>query len=137
MLPRAGAVAVPRIIRDIDHPAGTLDGARDGQAFVPYGEERSGRMARLRFIADVLAVTQAEDADNTSARRAFVAEKGSIAVDGVSLTVASVDDQAASFTVALIPHTLAATIAGEYKQGTVVNLESDIVARYVARNLRR
>jgi 2-polyprenyl-6-methoxyphenol hydroxylase-like FAD-dependent oxidoreductase len=59
-----------RIVRDL-----VLDGARDGQAFVPYGEERSGRMARLRFIADVLAVTQAEDADNTSARRAFVAEK--------------------------------------------------------------
>lgn len=69
--------------------------------------------------------------------RDFVVEKGSIAVDGVSLTVASVDDQAATFTVALIPHTLAVTIAGEYKEGTVVNLEADIVARYVARNLRR
>ena len=69
--------------------------------------------------------------------RDFVVEKGSIAVDGVSLTVASVDDQAAAFTVALIPHTLAVTIAGEYKEGTVVNLEADIVARYVARNLRR
>ena len=69
--------------------------------------------------------------------RDFVVEKGSIAVDGVSLTVASIDDQAAAFTVALIPHTLAVTIAGEYKEGTVVNLEADIVARYVARNLRR
>jgi len=69
--------------------------------------------------------------------RDFVVEKGSIAVDGVSLTVASVDDQAATFTVALIPHTLAVTIAGEYKEGTMVNLEADIVARYVARNLRR
>ena len=69
--------------------------------------------------------------------RDFVVEKGSIAMDGVSLTVASVDDQAATFTVALIPHTLAVTIAGEYKEGSVVNLEADIVARYVARNLRR
>ena len=67
----------------------------------------------------------------------FIVEKGSIAVDGVSLTVVAVDDQAASFKVALIPHTLAATIAGEYQGGTVVNLEVDIVARYVARNLRR
>lgn len=65
----------------------------------------------------------------------FVAEKGSIAVDGVSLTVAGVDK--ATFTVALIPHTLEATIASRYKRGSTVNLEADIIARYVARNLRR
>jgi riboflavin synthase len=69
--------------------------------------------------------------------RDFVVEKGSIAVDGVSLTVAAVDERAATFTVALIPHTLASTIAEDYKMGSVVNLEADIVARYVARNLRR
>jgi len=67
----------------------------------------------------------------------FVAEKGSIAVDGVSLTVAGVDDAKSIFSVAFIPHTLAATIAGEYKSGSIVNLEIDVVARYVARNLRR
>ena len=67
----------------------------------------------------------------------FVATKGSIAVDGVSLTVARVDDPARTFRVALIPHTLAATIAGGYKRGSVVNLEADVIARYVARNLRR
>jgi riboflavin synthase len=65
----------------------------------------------------------------------YVAEKGSIAVDGVSLTVASVDK--ATFSVALIPHTLSATIAGGYRRGTKVNLEADLIARYVARNLRR
>jgi riboflavin synthase len=69
--------------------------------------------------------------------RAFVVEKGSIAVDGVSLTVAGLDEGAMSFSVALIPHTLASTIAGGYREGAVVNLEADIVARYVARNLRR
>jgi riboflavin synthase len=69
--------------------------------------------------------------------RDFVVEKGSIAVDGVSLTVAGLDQGAATFTVALIPHTLASTIAEDYKRGSVVNLEADIVARYVARNLRR
>lgn len=67
----------------------------------------------------------------------FVVEKGSIAVDGVSLTVAAVDDTSSTFTVAVIPHTLAATIAGNYKRGSVVNLEADVVARYVARNRRR
>jgi riboflavin synthase len=65
----------------------------------------------------------------------FVAEKGSIAVDGVSLTVAGTDK--ATFTVALIPHTLEATIAGHYRRGSRVNLEADVIARYVARNLRR
>jgi riboflavin synthase len=58
-------------------------------------------------------------------------------VDGVSLTVATVDKPRGTFGVALIPHTLDVTIAREYKKGTVVNLEVDIVARYVARNLRR
>jgi riboflavin synthase len=67
----------------------------------------------------------------------FVAIKGSIAVDGVSLTVATVDKPRGTFGVALIPHTLAVTIAGAYKKGSVVNLEADVVARYVARNLRR
>ncbi|HEY8816425.1 MAG TPA: riboflavin synthase [Candidatus Dormibacteraeota bacterium] len=67
----------------------------------------------------------------------FVAAKGSIAVDGVSLTVATVDKPPGTFGVALIPHTLAVTIAGGYRKGTVVNLEADILARYVARNLRR
>lgn len=69
--------------------------------------------------------------------RNFVVEKGSIAVDGVSLTVAGLDEPAGTFTVALVPHTLAATIADLYGPGTLVNLEADIIARYVARNLRR
>ena len=69
--------------------------------------------------------------------RDYVVEKGSIAVDGVSLTLAGVDESAAAFKVALIPHTLACTIAEDYKEGSVVNLEADIIARYVARNLRR
>jgi riboflavin synthase alpha subunit len=67
----------------------------------------------------------------------LVAEKGSIAVDGVSLTVAGVDEPSGTFKVALIPHTLAATIAAGYVVGTMVNLEADVIARYVARNLHR
>jgi riboflavin synthase len=67
----------------------------------------------------------------------FVATKGSIAVDGVSLTVADVDHPPGTFMVALIPHTLEATIAGGYRAGSRVNLEIDVLARYVQRNLRR
>jgi riboflavin synthase len=66
----------------------------------------------------------------------YVAEKGSIAVDGVSLTVVSVDDQDGSFTIAYIPHTLEQTTAGGYQKGTTVNLEVDVVARYVERLVR-
>ena len=69
--------------------------------------------------------------------RKLVAQKGSIAVDGVSLTVAGVDEPVGTFKVALIPHTMAGTIAAGYAVGTLVNLEADVIARYVARNLRR
>jgi riboflavin synthase len=61
----------------------------------------------------------------------LVAEKGSIAVDGVSLTVASAGRD--RFEVALIPETLARTTLGESRAGTRVNLEVDVVARHVAR----
>lgn len=61
----------------------------------------------------------------------FVAEKGSLAVDGVSLTVAAADGAACE--IALIPHTLRATVAGSYAPGTRVNVEVDLVARYLAR----
>jgi riboflavin synthase len=59
----------------------------------------------------------------------YVVEKGSIAVDGISLTVARVDD--AGFDVSLIPETLERTTLGRAANGTTVNLEVDIVAKYV------
>lgn len=61
----------------------------------------------------------------------YVALKGSIAIDGASLTVAGVDDT--SFSVAIIPHTWQATICRHYRPGTEVNLEVDLVARYLER----
>jgi len=63
----------------------------------------------------------------------YLVEKGSVAVDGISLTVAGVGDGA--FSVSLIPHTLAITVAGGWTVGSAVNLEVDVVARYVVRNL--
>ncbi len=63
----------------------------------------------------------------------LVAEKGCIAVDGVSLTVVDVFE--AAFTVSLIPLTLRNTTAGGWAVGTRVNLEIDLIARYVARAL--
>lgn len=65
--------------------------------------------------------------------RRFVAMKGSVTVDGVSLTVAGLTDE--RFEIAYIPHTLAATNAGALRTGTRVNLEVDLLARYLARML--
>jgi riboflavin synthase len=59
----------------------------------------------------------------------YVVEKGSIAVDGVSLTVAGLHDGA--FGVALIPHTLDVTTLGSARRGDPVNLEVDVIAKYV------
>jgi riboflavin synthase len=66
---------------------------------------------------------------------AYVVEKGSIAIDGVSLTVAELDD--AGFRVALIPHTRAVTTLGSLAAGDTVNLEADVLAKYVERLLER
>jgi riboflavin synthase len=63
----------------------------------------------------------------------YCAEKGSIAVDGVSLTVAAVETDA--FTVVLVPHTRRATTLGALRPGDQVNLEVDVVAKYVERLL--
>ena len=66
---------------------------------------------------------------------AYAVEKGSIAVDGVSLTVAEL--AAGSFAVALVPHTLAATTLGERTAGDEVNLEADVLAKYVEKLVNR
>ena len=63
----------------------------------------------------------------------YVVEKGSITVDGVSLTIAGLDD--ASFQVSLIPTTLALTTLGTKQEGEPVNLEVDVLAKYVERLL--
>jgi riboflavin synthase len=62
-----------------------------------------------------------------------IASKGSIAVDGVSLTLVSVEDD--RFSVQLIPHTLAVTTLGKRRPGDRVNLETDLLAKYVERQL--
>lgn len=65
----------------------------------------------------------------------FIVEKGSIAVDGVSLTVACV--AADGIEIALIPHTLAATSLGTVREGDDVNIETDVIAKYVHRSIER
>jgi len=94
---------------------GHVDGVGEVRAVVPEGD---GRRLALLLPAPLAR---------------FVASKGSLAVDGVSLTVAACD--ATGCEIALIPHTLAVTAAGDYAPGRRVNLEVDLIARYVARLL--
>ena len=92
---------------------GHVDGIGEVSARVPEGQG-----ARLTItLPDAIAP--------------LVAEKGSIAVDGVSLTVARAARD--RFEIALIPETLARTTLGEARPGTKVNLEADVLARHVAR----
>jgi riboflavin synthase len=64
----------------------------------------------------------------------YVAEKGSVTIDGVSLTVNDV--QVNEFEVNIVPHTQQETIIQHYKQGSHVNIEVDIIARYLERMLQ-
>jgi riboflavin synthase len=66
---------------------------------------------------------------------ALCAQKGSIAVDGISLTVARKLD-ARRIAIAIVPYTLEKTVAGEYGPGRLVNLEADVIARYVREQVR-
>jgi riboflavin synthase len=82
-------------------------------------------VGRVRSVGDPVWI----DAPSEVLR--YCVEKGSIAVDGVSLTIAALDD--AGFAVALVPHTLAVTTLGHAQPGTLVNLEVDVLAKYVER----
>lgn len=89
-------------------------------------------------VGEVLAVRSEGDGARVRLRLPdellrFVAEKGSLTVDGVSLTVAALTDDGCE--IAYIPHTLAATTSGGYQSGRRVNLEVDLLARYLARLL--
>lgn len=65
----------------------------------------------------------------------YLLKKGSIAVDGVSLTVFEVSEQ--TFTISLIPHTVSQTVLGEKAVGDVVNIECDMLAKYVEQMIQR
>ena len=64
----------------------------------------------------------------------YIVEKGSVTIDGISLTVAKVDET--SFSISAIPHTVEVTVLGEKRAGDVVNLETDIIGKYVEQLLR-
>lgn len=64
----------------------------------------------------------------------YIVEKGSVTIDGISLTVASVEPD--RFSASVIPHTAAVTVLGRKRPGDIVNLETDIIGKYVEKLLR-
>jgi len=102
-------------------------GARLGGHFVQGHVDAVGAIAARRDEGDSVVTTFSAPPDVLR----YVVPKGSVAVDGVSLTVVDVLDE--GFTVALILHTLDVTLLGKKPLGAPVNLEADILAKYVAR----
>ena len=94
--------------------------------------DTTGTLASVEALADSHLVTVAYPPDHAD----LIIPRGSICVDGISLTVARVDDAdpvRPTFTLALIPHTWDKTTAGRWAAGQPVNLEFDLVGKYVLR----
>ena len=120
-LERDDSVNLERPLRLSDHLGGHL---------VQGHVDAVGQVAARRPLADgSTRFTFSAPADVLR----YVVEKGSVAVDGISLTVAALGDQA--FDVAIIPHTLAVTTLGQRDPGAAVNVEADLIAKYVERLL--
>ena len=94
-------------------------------------------IGRVRAVERAGAATRLEVSAPADLAR-FLAPKGSVAIDGASLTLNAVGaprGEAVVFDVMLVPHTLGKTLLGELRPGAAVNLEVDVLARYVARQL--
>jgi riboflavin synthase len=102
----------------------------------PVNLERAARIDSRLGVATVLGIAPTENWTTVTfampdGLTRYVVEKGSITVDGVSLTVVAVDDS--TFAVSLIPTTLAHTTLGVRRAGDLVNIEVDVIAKYVER----
>ena len=114
--------------------------AAQSPGLLPVGDELGGHIVagHVDGIATVLAREDATEMARLLLKAppelaGLIAPKGSVTVDGVSLTVNDIDGS--SFSVLVIPHTLNVTTLGSLRQGDEANLEVDSVARYVARQL--
>ena len=110
---------------------GHVDGVGTVIAFDPVGESRPGAPPEATGVSGSAGQSWRLEIEAPAALARFIAAKGSIAVQGVSLTVNGVDG--ARFHVNLIPHTLDVTTLKALAPGASVNLEVDLVARYVER----
>lgn len=100
---------------------------RFGGHIVAGHVDGTGTLARKKQEGNAMVLTIAAD----PAILYEIVEKGSITIDGISLTVVSVNQEA--FTVSIIPHTGAQTILLDKKTGDPVNLETDVIAKYIRR----
>lgn len=109
----------------------TPAGGRLGGHIVAGHVDGVGRVEGRASVGDAIRLTTRIPSDLAP----FVATKGSITIDGVSLTINSVRDEASGslVEVMLVPHTLGATLLGEKSPGDRANIEVDVLARYVAR----
>lgn len=123
----------------------TLGALRTGAAVnleraLALGDRLGGHLVsgHVDAVASVLAVESVGDAWRVRVAlppslARFVAEKGSITIEGVSLTVNALHDGGASFELMLIPHSWASTTLRQLRAGSLVNVEVDLVARYAVR----
>jgi riboflavin synthase len=86
----------------------------------------------VKFADEGNAILMTVSADSSLLR--YIVEKGSVALDGISLTVAQVTDS--DFTVSLIPHTREVTNLGSKKTGSPINIETDVLGKYVEKMLK-
>ena len=98
---------------------------RFGGHFVSGHVDGTGMIKRI-WQADN---AQYYEIETTKERLKYIIHKGSVAIDGTSLTVFEINDQ--SFVISLIPHTLSETILSEKKMGDVVNIECDMLGKYM------
>lgn len=102
-----------------------LANGRFGGHFVSGHVDGTGKIIDKKHVSNAVYYTIAVDENLTR----YLMYKGSVTVDGTSLTIfGSADD---SFTISLIPHTLNETILGEKGKGDIVNLEVDMLAKYM------
>jgi len=125
----AGATAGTRVNLERAVAAGDRLGGHIVQGHVDGTATVAERLQHEQWTTVRFRVPRQEESGTSLTR--YIVEKGSIAVDGVSLTVTEVDDE--SFVVGLIPTTLRETTLGERAVGSTVNLEVDVVAKYVER----
>ena len=104
-------------------------GGRFGGHLVAGHVDGVGRIVRVRRDDTALWYTVAAGPEVLR----YVVEKGSVAIDGISLTVAAVTER--DFSVSVIPHTAAQTVLGERVPGDLVNLEADMIGKYVEKLL--
>jgi riboflavin synthase len=130
--------AVPETIACTTLGTLVLDDAVNVEGAIRAGEELGGHY--VQGHVDAVGRIQSVEAEGEGLRvfveapaevLRYCVDKGSITVDGVSLTIAELADDA--FAVALVPHTLAATTLAALQPGQPVNLEADVLAKYVER----